>query len=340
MDFRSYTDLILPKASNIAFCIITVILLWSGLFESTSEVLPVENLLLGDSPLAYLLAHNFNFLSIPAIVLSAIILMLVAFSMVWINEIYSFIAVRTILPAFIFIVISSLALRPHSFSIALIIVLLFAIITFFSFKLYECSQREITIGVFNIGILLGIATLFSHSCIFYTLVLFLLFYQQKTLSFRTFIAYLMGISIPLLYTTLIYVATDNTYYWTNYLTSWFSDAPSLWTQLNQNTLLYLCVISAITVFAIVKVFFLRSHQSIRNREETMFLLYMLILTVLLLCLGITSDALLLPLFFFFSSFLIGQAFSSDFSLSTKIGWGIFLLSSIAFMLFPDYKWSL
>ena len=195
MDFRSYTDLILPKASNIAFCIITVILLWSGLFESTNDILPVENLLLGNSPLAYLFAHNFDFLSIPAIVLSAIILLLVAFSMVWINEIYSFIAVRTILPAFIFIVISSLALRPHAFSIALIIVLLFALIIFFSFKLYECSQREITIGIFNIGILLGIATLFSHSCIFYTLVLFLLFYQQKTLSFRTFIAVSIRLSI-------------------------------------------------------------------------------------------------------------------------------------------------
>ncbi len=338
MDYRDYTDLILPKATNIIASIALVVLIWSGLFESNPEYMPMENLLIGNSPLALFLISLFDLTSLPAIVTSILFLLSIGGAMILINEVFSFISIRTILPSFFFLIITSIMLRPHAFSLSFVLILISALLIVACFHLYESSKNP-SLSVFNIGLLIGIATQISLSFLVFILSIFVFFYKIKVISLRTVLAFLMGISIPFLYSTLYFVLTNNTDDWTNYFLSWHqSESISMWDKMSLSSFIYICTTVGITLYSIVKMILFQTSQNIKNREESLFLLTNFILVGLLIIISPIDVGLLLPVWFFFASFLIGQALSAEYNLATKIVWTIFIVSSILFLIFPNYSW--
>lgn len=324
-----------PKASNLVLCFAIILLLWIGIIPDDS-IIPVESIIIGNSPLASFLSQSFDFFSAPFIALSIAFLALISYLMVWINEDFSFISIRTILPAFFFLIISSLMIRPHAFSISFLIIFLFFMIVYSCFRLYESPSSSASVALFNSGLLLGMITLFSLSCFSFIIILFIYYYNIKALSFRSFLAFIMGLILPYLYSFGLFYLTDNIFYFSNYFTNWSIRGGSfIWSQMSLPMLIYLGILVLLTLFSMIKVVVFNTHQTIKNRQETLFLVHCFLLSSILVILSPSDVGLLLPLTFFFGSFLLGQAFSSEYNLLIKIMMGVFLLSSVLFLIFPN-----
>ncbi|MBO4530683.1 MAG: hypothetical protein J5767_08635 [Paludibacteraceae bacterium] len=337
MQYREYTDIIRPKTSNLILCFGIILLLWIGIIPDNT-IIPVESLVMNNSPLAFVLSQNMDFLSFPFNFLPMVLLGLISYFLIWFNEDYSFISVRSILPAFFFIIISSLLFRPYAFITFIVILLVFFII-FSCFHLYENPSGSPSVSLFNTGLLLGVTTLFSLSCFSYILLLIVYYYRIKALSLKTFLAFIMGLMVPYLYTVGGFYFTGNITLLGNYFTNWHvGGGVSLWHQLSDSTLVYVGVVALLTIFSLVRIFFMSSHQTIKNRQESMFLVHAFLLTVIFLLLGASDTFILLPIAVFLASFLLGQAFSSEYNLVIKILLGIFIVSSVLFLIFPDYNW--
>lgn len=338
MQYRDFADLIRPKTSNIVFCFVLVVLMWLFSFYSQDYSISAENFVFGDSPLSCFFDDSIDFSSLPFLCLSLSLLFLMSFFMVWINEIFSFISTRTILPAFFFLTIYSLLLRPYCFSFSLVAVILLFLILLLSFRLCEGSAGDPPLTLFNIGILLGGIVLISLSCLFFVPLLFIFFYQVKALNLKTFLAFVLGFSIPCLYAFGFFYWTENVTCLSDYLNQWSLNAGNIWSQMSDSMLLYLIILLGITVFSIVKIFLYRNHQTIKNREESMFIIYCFLLSLLILFLSPSDIWLMIPISCFFSAFILGQAFSSDYNLTNKIVGALFLISSVLFYLFPLFNW--
>lgn len=336
MNHRSYADLIRPKVSNIVVCLLLVVLIWSGWFETSFKVMPPESLILGYSPLTFLLNQSFEVTSLPALIISAALIITVGGTLFWMNEQFSFIPVRTLLPTFFFVIIVSLLMRPHTLNIGAILAFIFALRLFSSFKLCEEMSSNVARTKFNMGLLLGLSSLLALSTLAYIVPLIFFSFQTQTLSIKGMLALFLGFLVPPFYLLLALAATDNLFLVEIYLNSWWLGDNTLLEFTSEPFLIYLGIITLLALISLVKVYFLSEHQSIKTRQETKYICSNFVITLLLVLLRPSDVGLLLPIYIFFSSILIGQSFSSDFNLPTKIMWGIFGIASILYLFFPTY----
>lgn len=341
MQYRDLADLIRPKAANIFVCLVIIALIWSGVMELGLDApmkTPEGSLVMGYSPLAYLLhEHLFDFSSGVGIGVSLLFMVVIATEMVWMNEIYSFIPLRSIMPAFFFIVITSLVFRPHLLYVGFFVAMLFAFAMFACFRLCEEGASNASLVTFNIGMLFGLSLCFSLSTAIFVLPLLWITYQARTLGLRTFIAFLLGLFVPILYTVIFLVATDNLFYLEHYIDSWRLGSGAMWQMMSDSTWIYLLSTAVITVFVMVRVMLFSDHQSIRSREETMFICFSFVLSLAVIAMSPTDVYLTLPLSVMYASFLLGQSFSMEYSLLNKIVFGIWALLSVAYLVFPNYN---
>ena len=93
----------------------------------------------------------------------------------------------------------------------------------------------------------------------------------------------------------------------------------------------------ITMFAMVRVLMFSDHQSIRSREETMFICLSYVLSLVVVVISPTDVYLILPMSIMYASFLLGQAFSMEYSLLNKVVFGIWSLLSVGYLVFPNYN---
>lgn len=338
MQYREYTDIIRPKTSNIILCFGIILLLWIGIIPEHT-IIPVDSFIVNNSPLAFVLSQHFDILSFPCNLISMALLGAISYILIWFNEDYSFIFVRSILPALFFLIISSLFFRPYA-SVSFVVVLLIFLLVYTCINLCENSSESPSLSSFNTGLLLGVITLFSLSCFSYILLLIIYFYRIKVLSLKTFLAFIMGLTIPYLYTVGGFYFTGNIDQLGSYFTSWhIGGGLSFWNQLSDATLAYLAVFALLSVYSLIRIFFLASRQAIKNRQETMFLVHAFLLSVIFIVLGASDICILLAIAVFLASFLLGQAFSTEYNIIIKILLGIFIVSSVLFLIFPDFNWS-
>ena len=330
MQYVRFKDYIKPGASSLILGAIITLVLWYDLY------LPIglsecqgENLCLGDSPLVDFFLNSAYIRSWRGILFSFIFLLAIAFLMIQLNERFSFINVRTVLPAYIFCIVYSIFYFPHGFSVSLLVVLFVLGAIYFSFKMVDMPYMEMSVYAFNTGLLLSLATIFSLPCLFYTIPILIFFYVCKAMSLRNILALFFGICLPILY-LLIYLAYVNDleafllFVSSSSTIGVFSSYASLqWWDWS-----YLIVYTTIFVLGLLNYSKWRGQLNVRNREEHFFILIYFLFTLLLLFVFAIDVELIFPLLFLFASFTVGQYFSMVFSLFSKIVGILFIVVSL------------
>lgn len=347
MQYRDYADKILPQASNIILSLLLLALLFSDTFFVAQPNLIVESARAGFSPYFSEWLSSFDLHSHASVATSAFIVLVISFLMIWMNEIFSFIAVRTILPATFFLLTLSLLLRPHGFNVSYLIVLMAALILFSCFRMCESPYGDAPVRLFNIGMILGLQSLLSISMLTYVFVLVPFLYQVRTLSMRTVVAFLMGLFLPVLYSFIgVAVATfQETGVGTlSSVATYFHDWHlfgnyELLSQMSLASKCYLGCVLALTLFSAFQAFFSSATLTVKNRIEILFLTFNFLWTLFLMVIGVSDMVLLLPLLLFLGAFLLGFYFSSDYTLLIKILWGVFFVASILYYIFPNYNYA-
>ena len=129
---RRLVDIIAPNAKNMLFCIFISLPFWYDVFlPNMTGGIAVGNITVYvHSPFSLLMEEFFS----PDIVLWKItglfLYLFLCFMLLRLNEVFSFIRVRTILPFLFCLITGGLLLRPHSFSSGIIVALLVLLAVF------------------------------------------------------------------------------------------------------------------------------------------------------------------------------------------------------------------
>ena len=348
MEYRDYADRIVPQASNVMGGLLLLVLLTGNFFFLSHGNNAMEGAHAGFSPFFSSWLATFDLHSVWAIVASSVLVLAICVLMIWMNEVFSFISVRTILPAFFFVVFASLMMRPSAFNISYILALLAATTLFSCF--HEKAEHEKPTHLFLIGMLVGIQTLISVSCLTYIIVLFPYFYQIRSLSLRTTIAFLIGLFLPFLYAFLCSVCVASAQgssdalavsadAWANHFRGWkvYGDR-TLFQGMTLAARIYFGFFAGLSIFSAFRAFVSSASQTVKNRLQTLFITFLFFWTLVLFLMGVSDAVLLLPSLLCLGAFLMGQYLSVEYNVATKIVWVIFLLSSLLYYIFPDYNY--
>lgn len=334
MQYLQYKDTIQPGVSTILVSLIVTFVLWYDIFMpdyTTSGA----SLIMGDSPLVHLLNGYVPFDSLPCRIAALACLIITGYCMVSLNGTFAFINVRTILPALIFAITTSLLMRPHEFSSAWIITLCVVLFVNSTFKLVEGSSDQFITRAFDAGFVLSIASLFAVQSIVLAIPYFVMLYRCNTFHIRLFFSFLTGLFLPQFYCALIALALNNIEVWTNYWSVWLNFGGSITQENGFDQWIYIGII--VILFIVSFQYFLRSrsNQNVRSREEVVFLIFCFFTTLVIMLMSWGNAQIFWPTSLFFGAFIIGQYFSLEWSLPSKILLAIFALSSILFFIQPN-----
>lgn len=334
MQYLQYKDNILPGVSTILISLIVVLALWHEVFFP-SMVVSEESIVLGDSPLASLWNQYLPFNGWVSRLIALACLIITAYSMIWLNETFSFINVRTILPAFFFAVITSLLMRPHCFSTSWIIVFCVVLFVNTTFRLVEGSSDKFIIRAFDAGLILSISALFTMQSLLMAIPFFFLLYRCNSLNVKIVFAFLTGVILTFFYCVLVSVYLNNLDAWTEYWSTWINLHGVLSLAHDTEGKIYFGLIGALLLISLLHFMRTRSHQNVRNREEVEFLIRCFFTTLVIMFMNMSHAQLFLPTCLFFCTFIIGQYFTLEWSLLSKILLVVFFVSSIIYFLQPN-----
>ncbi len=334
MQYLQYKDNILPNVSTILISLIVVLVLWHEVFFP-SMVVSEESIVLGDSPLASLWNQYLPFNGWISRLIALACLIITAYSMIWLNETFSFINVRTILPAFIFAVITSLLMRPHCFSTSWIIVFCVVLFVNTTFRLVEGSSDKFIIRAFDAGLILSISALFAMQSLILAIPFFILLYRCNSLNVKIVFAFLTGVILPFFYCILVSAYRNHLTEWTEYWSTWINLHSALSLAHDTEGKTYFGIIGVLLIISLLHFMRTRSHQNIRSREEVVFLTRCFFTTLVIMFMDMGNAQLFLPTCLFFCAFIIGQYFTLEWSILSKILLAIFLVSSILYFVQPN-----
>lgn len=334
MQYLQYKDTILPGVSTILISLIVTLVLWYDIFLSGNTA-SGESIILGDSPLAHLLNGYVPFDGLACRIGALICLVITAYCMISLNDSFAFINVRTVLPALIFSISTSLLMRPHGFTTAWIITLCVVLYVNSSFKLVEGNPEKYIKRAFDVGLVLSIVTLFATQTIVLTIPFLILLYRCHNLNIRLFFAFLTGIALPYFYCILIVFALGDIDAWTNYWSQWFNYDGTLLDGDGYEKLIYIGIIATLFLISFSHFLRIRSSQNVRSREEVVFLIACFFATIVIMLMNPSNAPLILPTCLFFCGYIIGQYFSLEWSLLSKILMAIFAVSSLLFFIQPN-----
>lgn len=328
MQHRKLTDIIAPNARNILFCFFLSLLLWYDIFVPQATAIFGTSIdIQGKSPLSVILENFLHPDSFQGKVIGLLLYLFLCFMLTRLNEVFSFIRVRTILPALFCIIIGGLLLRPHLFSTGIIVSLLIVFAVFSAFRLLsEANPRY----AFNAGLFFFTAALFSFSCIWFLPIFWLFLYSGNVFSLRIFTASLLGALTPVLYAVIGFV--------------WLGDVHSLLLYVQENArlfavdfhfslpeIIYLGLIAALALVSLIHFMLVHSRENIKPRQESAYISIMFVSTLVLIILSVPDSAALFGLLIVFGSLLIGRFFSLVNNLFTRII--LFLFFTVSLLLF-------
>ncbi|MBR5696430.1 MAG: hypothetical protein IKX43_09435 [Paludibacteraceae bacterium] len=333
MQYLQYKDNILPSVSTILISLVVVLVLWYEVFLPGASMVEAP-VVVGDSPLALLWNQHFPFDGWMGRVVALACVIATAYSMIWLNETFSFINVRTILPAFIFAVIVSLVMRPHCFSTSWIIAICIVFFVNTTFRLVEGGADKFIIRAFDAGLILSISALFAVQSLVMTIPFFFLLYRCNSLNVKIVFAYLTGVILPFFYCILVSASLNDLGLWTKYWSSWIVLGGEFSLVSGLEGKIYFGLIGLLFVISLLHFIHTRSHQNVRSREEVFFLVRCLFTTLLIMLMDVNHAQLFLPTCLFFCSFVVGQYFTLEWSLLSKILLVLFLVCSVIYFVQP------
>ena len=313
MRHRRLIDIIAPNAKNISICIFLSFLLWYDIFLSQTDITGVISAPV-TSPLFILLETFLPPDSLLGKIIGLLLYLLLCFMLLRLNEVFSFIRVRTILPFLFCLISGGLLLRPHFFSPGIIVALLVLLSVFSSFKLL---MKEDPIYAFNASLLLVTAAFFSPSCVWLLVVFWSFAYMGNVLSFRIFLASLLGAFTPVLYTFIGFrIAGNEGLLWTYIQDSFKLFAVDSHFSLHET--IYLIFTGFLILLSLVDFILIRSQENIKPRKEFSYIITLFLSTLGLIILSVPDSGVLLWLAIVFGSFLLGRFFSLKSNRFTKI----------------------
>ncbi len=246
-----------------------------------------------------------------------------------VNEIFSFIRVRTILPVLFCLITGGVLFSPHPFSLGVVVALLVLLSVFFSFKLLMDGSPK---HAFNVGLLLLTAALFSFSCAWLLIMFWLFAYSSNVLSFKAFLASLLGMSVPVLYAVIGFGIAGNELLLLQYVQNSF-DLFAVDFHFSLLEILYLIFVGMLLLLAFFDFLLTHSHENIKPRKEFFYLVMLFITTLVLIILSVPDSGMLIWLSVIFGSFLLGRYFSLKNNRFTQVLLSIYFGSSFLLLFF-------
>ena len=313
MPHRRLIDIIAPNAKNISICILLSLLLWYDIFLPQTDVAGVISAPV-QSPLFGLIETFLPPGSLLGKITGLLLYLLLCFMLLRLNEVFSFIRVRTILPFLFCLISGGVLLRPHLFSPGIIVALLVVSAVFNSFKLLT---EETPKYAFNAALLLCTAALFSPSCVWLLVVFWLFAYGGNVLSFRVFLASLLGASAPALYAYIGFWKAESEYLLRTFIQESFKPF-AVGVHFSLPETVYLIFTGFLILLSLVDYILVRSQENIKPRKEFSHIIMLFLTTLGLIILSVPDSATLLWLSIVFGSFLLGRFFSLNNNRFTKV----------------------
>ncbi len=283
------------------------------------------------SPLSFLVEEALPPGSLLGKITGWLLYLLIAFMVLRLNEIFSFIRVRTLLPS-LFCLITGSLLLPHSFSSGIIVALPVILSVFFSFKLL---MEENPKYAFNASLLLLTATLFSFSCIWLLLLFWLFACAGNVFSFRIFLASLLGALVPVLYAVIGFGIAGAEHLLLEYIRESFK-LFAVDFHFSLPEVLYLIFTGFLVLLSLIDFMLVRSQENIKPRKEFFYLVTLFASTLVLITLSVPDSGILLWLSIVLGSFLLGRFFSLKNNRFTKILLSLYIGSSFLLLFLPEF----
>jgi len=307
-------DIIAPNAKNVSFCILLSILLWYDIFLPQAPVITGMISSPLQSPLFVFIETFLPPDSILGKTTGLLLYLLLCFMLLRLNEVFSFIRIRTILPFLFCLVSGGVLLRPHLFSPGIIVALLTFSSVFYSFRLLMEEKPK---HAFNAALLLFTAALFSPSCVWLFVVFGLFAYTGNVLSFRIFLASLLGALAPVLYAFIGFGIAGNE----GLLLAYIQDCFKPYTvefHFSLPIISYLIFTGFLILLSLVDYMLVRSQENIKPRKEFSHIIMLFLTTLGLIFLSVLDSGALLWLLIVFGSLLLGRFFSLKNNRFTKV----------------------
>lgn len=312
MTRTQWFDFIRPGALSNTVCLLLGVVLWGDFFHIGNE-----------TPLASE-SYAFNYIAewvqlnpLASKFIDLIVSLTVAFFIMRLNEVHSFIRVRTFLPSALCIVLGGLLLLPHNLtSGSIVALLLFACVSSALALTNDHSQMH----TFNIGLLLGISALIYPFSLLYMLVFFYFYYNFNLLSLRTVLATITGAVLPLCYGSLALWATGQE----NIFRSYFNPTTHLqvWIpKFEQVQLIYILLLAIALIASLVYIWLTYQKESLKPRRMFSFFVQLMLFTMLLMLFSRSGFSNLLYTLIFLASIVIGRVFSTTVPESKISLWG-------------------
>ena len=301
MTRTQWYDIIRPGAISNILIFIVAIVLWGDFFHSGNEVA------LGSE--SYAFNYVSEWLSLNPLISRAIDLVValqVSFTILRLNEAYSFIKVRTILPSALCVLLTGLLLQPHYLtSGSVVALLLFACIA----SALALSSNNSQIHTFNIGLMLGLAAMVYPFCLLYLLVFFYFYYNINILSLRTLLSTLTGAFLPLFYGSIGLWLTGQSNIFKNYLNP--TTHLQLWIpKMESNEIAFAAVVGIMLVGSLIYVWLTYQKEVLKQRRMFSFFVQMLLFTIAMMLFSRSGFNNLLNTLIFLASIIIGRVFST------------------------------
>lgn len=323
MTRTQWQDLIRPSFSTYVLCGVIALLVWLDFahwdnvcaFESSSFLFGHISPWLSEHPVLSRIADMGVVLGIAYLILSM-------------NERFSFVRIRTMLPSLCAIVFYGFMLYPHSFSEeSVITLLLFASIN----AALKCTVDEPYSHTFNIGLLLGIATLICPVCFAYLLVFFYFYFNMNVLNLRTFLSTLTGAVVPLIYGCAALVYTGHELFFIKYLQSSPDFAPLL-PEVSSSETIFLAVVIISTGTALIYQLLTYQNETLKPRRMFSFFIQLLLFSSLMMLFFHSGYGNLMGTTLILSGMVVGRVLSMSVSESIIALWAarIFALITLGY----------
>lgn len=322
MSFNKQSDIIVPSAQNISFCIVLLLILWANTFlpfapaaEASAE--PVRSFIF--SKISEFISPDSFFGKILGLILFAF----TCFVLQKLNEEFSFIRVRTILPPLIFVVVGSL-LVPHTISPSIITVLLLV----FSFYAVFLSANSLNpIQCFNVALMLSVASLMVFPAITMILFFLIFLFNCNQLDFRGVFATCFGVLIPYIYFAIPMFVAGTPEVLIDHLTHCFDLFSNDITYTTAELVFFGYMIVSF-VFAMLHFSFGGMQDNLKQRKEIKFIITLFIWVATLIALRIPDSEDLLGCAGLLYAIILGRFFSVENSKPSRILFALFVLVSL------------
>jgi hypothetical protein len=185
---------------------------------------------------------------------------------------------------------------------------------------------------FNATLLLFTAALFSPSCVWLLIVFWLFAYTGNVLSFKAFLASLLGALAPALYAFIGFRTIGSVHL----LQAYIQDSFKLYAvdfYLSLPKISYLIFTGFLILLSLVDYTLVRSQENIKPRKEFSYIIMLFLSTLGLIILSVPDSGTLLWLPIVFGSLLLGRFFSLKSNRFTKVLLSVYFGSSLLLLFF-------